>query len=155
MTKQLQPFSNPSIVAKASMVNEQQYVPPPVDKEKEALFVKLRADWEIKATDIITGAPAKLPPFQEVNHKIPLIDEEKVYNYHLPRCPDAMKEQLIEKVQQYKEAGWWKEANVPQAMPMLCVAKKDGKKLRTVIDCHKRNDNTMKDVTLFPDQEQI
>jgi len=66
-----------------------------------------------------------------------------------------MKEQLIEKIQQYKDAGWWEEANVPQAAPMLCVVKKDRKKLRTVIDCHKWNDNTVKDVTPFPDQEQI
>jgi len=112
MTKQIQPFGNPSIAVKASMVNEQQYVPPPVDKEKEALFIKLRVDWEIKAADILTGALAKLPPFQEVNHKILLINKEKVYNYHLPRRPDMMKEQLIKKVQQYKEAGWWEEANV-------------------------------------------
>lgn len=37
---------------------------------------------------------------------------------------------------------------------MLCIPKKDGG-LRTVIDCRKRNDNTVKDVTPFPDQEQI
>ena len=41
MTELLQLFSNPNIMAKVSMVNEQQYVPPPVNKEKEALFVKL------------------------------------------------------------------------------------------------------------------
>jgi len=37
---------------------------------------------------------------------------------------------------------------------MLCIPKKTGK-LRTVIDCRKRNDNTVKDVTPFPDQDQI
>src|SRR5262249_22564093 len=30
-----------------------------------------------------------------------------------------------------------------------------GKTLRTAIDCRKRNDNTVKDVTPFPDQDQI
>jgi len=45
-------------------------------------------------------------------------------------------------------------ASVPQAAPMLCIPKKTGK-LRTVIDCRKRNDNTVKDVTPFPDQDQI
>ena len=39
-------------------------------------------------------------------------------------------------------------------MPMLCILKKNGK-LRTVIDCRKRNDNTVCDVTPFPDQDQI
>ena len=38
---------------------------------------------------------------------------------------------------------------------MLCVFKKDGVKLCTVIDGRRRNDNTEKDVTPFPDQEQI
>ena len=41
ITELLQPFSNQSIMAKVSMADEQQYVPSPVDKEKEALFVKL------------------------------------------------------------------------------------------------------------------
>jgi hypothetical protein len=37
---------------------------------------------------------------------------------------------------------------------MLCLPKKDGG-LRTVFDCRQRNDNTIHDVTPFPDQEQI
>ena len=41
-----------------------------------------------------------------------------------------------------------------QAAPLLCVPKKSGK-LRTVVDARKRNDNTFKDVTPFPDQDQI
>jgi hypothetical protein len=41
-----------------------------------------------------------------------------------------------------------------QAAPMLCILKKSGL-LRTAIDAHKRNDNTVKDVTPFPDQDQI
>src|ERR1700722_3482531 len=38
---------------------------------------------------------------------------------------------------------------------MLCIFKKGGAKLCTVIDGRKRNENTRKDVTPFPDQEQI
>jgi hypothetical protein len=90
-----------------------------------------------------------------VNHKIPLIDEDKWYNYHLPRCPEALKTQLIDKIQKYKDAGWWEERNVSQAAPMMCVYKKDGAKLCTIIDGCKQNDNTEKDITPFPDQEQI
>lgn len=131
------------------------YETPPVDEQQEAMFEELRQGWLHKAADILTGVPEQLPPFREINHKIPLMDENKKYNYHLPRCPDAFKTQLLEKIQKYKTAGWWEETNVSQAAPMLCVAKKDGFKLRTPIDCRKRNDNTEKDVTPFPDQEQI
>ena len=44
--------------------------------------------------------------------------------------------------------------STPQASPMLCIPKKNGK-LRTVVDCRQRNDNTVKDVTPFPDQDRI
>jgi hypothetical protein len=43
---------------------------------------------------------------------------------------------------------------VSQAAPMLCIYKKD-RHLRTVVDAHQRNDNTVKDVTPLPDQEVI
>ena len=44
--------------------------------------------------------------------------------------------------------------SAPQAAPMLCILKKTGK-LQMVVDCQKRNDNTVKDITPFPDQDQI
>ena len=44
--------------------------------------------------------------------------------------------------------------SVPQAALMLCIPKKSGK-VWIVIDCHKRNNNMVKDVTLFPDRDQI
>ena len=37
---------------------------------------------------------------------------------------------------------------------MLCIPKKNGK-LRTVFDLHEQNNNTVKDVTPFPDQDNI
>ena len=123
-------------------------------KAEEDQLPDLRKKWVESAADILTGAPPHLPPLREVNHKIPLKDESMRYTYHLPKCPDAMKTQLSDKIQRYINAGWWEEANVPQAAPMLCVPKKSGK-LRTVIDARKRNENTEKDVTPFPDQEQI
>jgi hypothetical protein len=43
---------------------------------------------------------------------------------------------------------------VYQASPLLCIPKKSGK-LRTVVNARKRNDNTFKDMTPFPDQDQI
>jgi len=44
----------------------------------------------------------------------------------LPWCPEALKTQLIDKIQLYKAARWWEETNVSQAAPMLCIYKKDG-----------------------------
>jgi hypothetical protein len=110
--------------------------------------------WFTKYNDILSGAPPEPPPLRDINHRIPLIDESKRYYYHLPCCPEAMKPQLLEKVQQYTKAGWWIAKAVPQAAPLLCIPKKTGT-LRTVVDCRQRNDNTIKDVTLLPDQDQI
>jgi len=89
-----------------------------------------------------------------VNHHIPLIDENKWYHYHLLWCPDSMKVQLMEKITCYMRAGWWESVQTDQAAPMLCIPKKSGL-LRTTIDVRKQNDNTVKDVMPFPDQDQI
>jgi len=89
-----------------------------------------------------------------VNHHILLIDENKQYNYHLPWCPDSMKVQLMEKITRYMRAGWWESVQTDQAAPMLCIPKKSGL-LCTTIDARKQNDNTVKDVMPFPDQDQI
>ena len=107
-----------------------------------------------KYKDHLGGVVAKLPPLCEVNHRIPLVNEGKQYSYHLPCCLDSLKLQLVEKIQLYTSAKWWIMVSVPQAALMLCIPKKTGK-LRTMIDCRKCNDNTVKDVTPFPDQDQI
>lgn len=114
----------------------------------------LRKAWYDSAKDVICEVPLKLPPMRAINHRIPLIDESKVDKYHLPRCPDVLKSQLRDKIIRYTKAGWWEERTTSQAAPMLCIPKKNGN-LRTVIDCRKRNDNTWKDITPFPDQDQI
>lgn len=117
-------------------------------------YPRLRAKWFEEFKDITSGVPEILPPLRDINHKIPLIDDNIRYHYHLPRCAEAIKPALMEKIQRYIRAKWWIPATVPQAAPLLCIPKHDGG-LRTVIDCRKRNDNTIKDVTPFPDQEQI
>lgn len=115
---------------------------------------RLRTQWFEKCKDFLQGVPEELPPIRSVNHHIPLIDPDKRYNYYLPRCPDALKTQLMEKITRYTRAGWWEPVQTDQAAPMLCMPKKNGK-LRTAIDGRKRNDNTVKDVTPFPDQDEI
>ena len=115
---------------------------------------RLREKWYEEYSDLLGPIPLGLPPFREVNHHIPLIDNDIRYNYHLPRCPEALEQELREKIDRYITAGWWEMKAVYQAPPLLCVPKKSGK-LRTVVDARKRNDNTYKDVTPFPDQDQI
>lgn len=124
-----------------------------IDEEEEELKI-LRERWYAATEDIMRPAPDTLPPFREINHHIPLIDEAKKYRYHLPRCADVVKPELIAKINRYVNAGWWRPVTVTQAAPLLCVAKKNGK-LRTVLDARQRNLNTVHDLTPFPDQDQI
>ena len=122
--------------------------------EEDSEIESLRQDCLESAKDVICEVPLTLPPMRAINHRIPLMEEDKVEKYHLPRCPDVLKPQLRDKIIRYTKAGWWIEKTTSQAAPMLCIPKKNGK-LRTVIDCRKRNDNTWKDITPFPDQDQI
>ena len=84
-----------------------------------------------------------------INHQINLIDPDKQINYHLLKCPDALKEELAEKISWYTSTGWWVPATTRQAVPMLCVLKKN-RKLCTVFNLHMQNENTEKDVSPFP-----
>ena len=81
-------------------------------------------------------------------------DPNKWIHYRLPKCPDTLKEELAEKISCYTSAGWWVPAIKPQAIPMLCILKKNGK-LRMVFDLRMQNENTEKDVLPFPDQDTI
>ncbi|KAF8221663.1 hypothetical protein L208DRAFT_1326609 [Tricholoma matsutake] len=132
--------------------------PQPPKDDKGPLSKKdlpcLCEEWKQSCQDILNGVPDKLPPLREINHHIPLVDEKKKYNYYLPKCADSMRKPLAEKISKYCKAGWWRPARVEQAAPMLVVPKKTGK-LCTVINAVKRNANTVKDVTPFPDQDLI
>ena len=98
--------------------------------------------------------PPGLPPSRIVDHTIPLIDENKRYSYYLSKCPDSLRPQLLEKINTYIANGWWEPCQTDQAAPLLCIPKKTGD-LRAVCDLRQRNENTVKDVTPFPDQDQI
>jgi Reverse transcriptase (RNA-dependent DNA polymerase) len=124
--------------------------PTPLDNE----FSHLCNRWCIEYEDILGGVHEELPPWWEVNHEINLIDEGKQYQYHLPRCPNSLRDEFHEKVNRYVHAGWWEPKALNQAVPMLCVQKKDSH-LRTVIDARQQNENTIKDVMPLPDQEMI
>ncbi|KAF8190256.1 hypothetical protein K438DRAFT_1493603, partial [Mycena galopus ATCC 62051] len=84
---------------------------------------RLRDRWMEISMDIMSGVLEKMPPMRAVNHQIPLIDEELLYHYHLPQCPDVIKPQLSEKIQRYTRAGWWEPVQTDQAALMLRIPK--------------------------------
>ena len=72
----------------------------------------------------------------------------------MPKCPEPLCNELKKKVDQYLEAGLWVRMFQPSHTLMMVVFKKSGA-IRTVINGHLCNDNTIVDVTLMPDQEMI
>ena len=107
-----------------------------------------------KYSNLLGPLPLKLPPFCEVSHEIPLIDESNQLKHRLPKCPEVFCSELARKIEQYSTAGWWVPAATKQVTPMLCIPKKNST-LRTVFNLRQQNKNTWKDVTPFPDQDAI
>jgi hypothetical protein len=116
---------------------------------------QLHEQWIEEFKDLCGEIPLRLPPLRPVNHEIRLIDLDKQYHYHLLKCVDHYKEQLLKKIEQYTTAGWWVPALVRLAAPMLCVSKKTPGVLQTVFDLRQQNENTIKGVTPFLDQDTI
>ena len=127
----------------------------PLDsKYSKSDIPRLRQKWLDVLAPLQQGLPETLPPLREVNHTIPLIDEKMDYKYHYPRCPDNLRSGFFDKLNRMTRAGWWEAQSASQAAPLLCIPKPNGT-VRTVLDARKRNANTVKDVTPFPDQDQI
>lgn len=66
----------------------------PTDEEIDRLCQHWYTDYE----DLLQGVPEGMPPWRVVNHEIPIIDTDKRYHYHLPRCPNALRGEFDEKV---------------------------------------------------------
>ena len=94
---------------------------------------QLHRSWDNNITDLVSGILLKLLPIREVNYEINLIDPEKRIHYHLPKCPEHFREELSHKIERYITAQWWIPAVAHQAVPMLCIPKKNGK-LHTVFN---------------------
>ena len=45
-------------------------------------------------SNLLGPLPLKLPPFCEVSHEIPLIDESKRLKHRLPKCPEVFSSEL-------------------------------------------------------------
>jgi hypothetical protein len=93
----------------------------------------LREEWMEKITALLSGIPLELPPLREVNHEINLVDPTKCIRYRLPKCPKNFHKDLSTKIERYTTAEWWVPAIAHQAVPMLCIPKKNGI-LHTVFD---------------------
>ena len=123
----------------------------------ESDIPRLWKEWIQVCADLFMNQPDELPPLREINHRIPLIDESKVYHHRQPKCPDAFKPALMDKIDHYMKAGWWVPITASRATPMLCIPKsvKNPNELRTVFNLREQNANTHKDLTPMPDQDAI
>ena len=48
----------------------------------------IKKKWKQVCQDILNRVPDQLPPLREINHHVPLVDDQKKYNYYLSKCPD-------------------------------------------------------------------
>ncbi|KNZ71609.1 Pro-Pol polyprotein [Termitomyces sp. J132] len=147
-------FQNDQVVINGVVTpaHKQRNLQPP--KLTEGNISHLWQQWYNEFQDVVNGTKEELPPCQEVNHEINLIDETKQYSYFMPKCSKSLQQQLQDKIDCYVQAKWWEPCVADQAAPLLCIPKKDGS-LQTVLDAHQCNDNKVKDVTPLPDQEVI
>lgn len=126
----------------------------PASTLTDADIPALRNKWVGEFKEVHGPPPGKLPPMRAVNHEIRLINPELHTHYRAPSCPDALVDQLSDKITTYSNAGLWVPCTDREAIPLLCIFKKNGK-LRTPIDARARNANTHLDVTPLPDQDWI
>jgi hypothetical protein len=96
-----------------------------------------------------------LPPLRDINHTIPLIDEEKTYQWRPSKCPEMFRGQWAEKKDAYIKSGRWQITSARNTVPMLLIPKPGTKppQLRTVVDLRERNKNTRKLTSPLPDME--
>jgi len=103
-----------------------------------------------EASDLCRDAlETGLPPLRVINHRIPLIDESKIYAWRPSKCPEPLKGLWKEKRQAYIKSGRWRIATGTNAVPMLIIKKPyPGPNrevlLRTVVDKRQINENTKK-----------
>ncbi|KAG9074015.1 hypothetical protein FRC06_010993, partial [Ceratobasidium sp. 370] len=74
----------------------------------EARMNELRAMLREEAEDLCKDVKdTLLPPFRAINHVIPLLDENKIYQFRPSRCPEALKPQFEAKAREYLKTGRW------------------------------------------------
>ena len=121
---------------------------------------ELRKQLRQEANDLCPDTSrTALPPLRDVNHRIPLIDEKKIYHFRPSKCPDAFRDQWRNKKNAYLETGRWRTATGHNAIPLLMIPKPSTTNgqpsLRTVFDKREQNSNTHKLASPLPDIEEI
>ncbi|KAJ2970575.1 hypothetical protein NUW54_g12699 [Trametes sanguinea] len=107
------------------------------------------------------ASDSPLPPLRAINHRIPLIDEHKVYSWRPSKCPDALRSLWTEKRDAYLKSGRWRVSSARNTSPMLLLTKPGTgvkgvpPRLRVVCDLRERNANTKKVTSPLPDMEGI
>ncbi|KAG8722444.1 hypothetical protein FRC09_006266 [Ceratobasidium sp. 395] len=91
------------------------------ESEIEKICTKLRKESEDLCKK---AAQMLLPSLQVINHRIPLIDENKMYSWRSSRCPEALRNQWEEKMKAYLDTGRWEFATGVNEIPMLLIHKK-------------------------------
>ena len=110
--------------------------------------------WLNSIQDLFMLESPQMPPLRAINHGIPLINPNLKIRHQPPKCPEPLRDKLLEKVERYLKAGWWERTDIPSTAPLMIVLKKDGS-IRTVIDACECNENTVTDDAPMPDQEMI
>lgn len=120
---------------------------------------RIRAELKAAAMDLCPDiTETDLPPFRDVNHTIPLIDESKVYRWRPSKCPEALKPLWRRKKEAYLRSGRWRPATGTNVVPMLIMPKKKSNgqlDIRTPTDTRDRNANTVKMAAPLPDVDGI
>src|SRR6266850_1240509 len=110
--------------------------------------------WLNSIQDLFMLESPQMPPLRAINHGIPLINPNLKIRHWPPKCPEPLRDKLLEKVERYLKAGWWECTDLPSTTPLMIILKKDSS-IRTVIDACERNKNTITDDAPMPDQEMI
>lgn len=126
----------------------------------EVNFEKVREDLRAYAAPLCRKAvETTLPPLRRINHRIPIIDEERVYSFRPSRCPEAFRGLWSDKRDQYIKSGRWRFATGTNAAPLMFLKKHGAAgaplRMRNTIDLRERNANTRKLASPLPDQRAV
>jgi hypothetical protein len=124
-----------------------------IDVLEEQIEAARQELWAYSADICKKAMDTALPPLRKINHRIPLVDPDRVYPWRPSRVPEALRAQWVTKRDAYLTTGRWQIATGSSACPMLLIKKpgSDPPKLRTVVDLRERNANTKKMASPLPD----
>ncbi|KAF8694387.1 hypothetical protein RHS03_08195, partial [Rhizoctonia solani] len=126
----------------------------------EGRMEELRSALRNECSDLCPPSVAStpLPPFRKINHRIPLIDDTRIYKFRPSKCAEKLRPLFDEKAREYLQTGRWELTTGSNAVPMLILTKKssDGSvAIRTVLDKREQNDNTVKLASPLPPPEDV